>query len=206
MEYKPIFQLTALLSSWGSKALNDLPCGYLVLPLPQLKFSTAITVSAWARMGSTPNEKSTILCLDSAGTDSAPLSLSVSNTTRTLIVDVPGDFGGEQFGKKPPFTGYDPKFAHVALVWDPANNESRLYLDGTLKALGVITDGAACAAGNLNDVSLIIGYSKYQKRRVNSWDGQIGDVRVYDRAFKNADIKALYGVGAPPFATPTAFA
>ncbi|CAA7270622.1 unnamed protein product [Cyclocybe aegerita] len=205
MEHKPIFHLPALLSTWHSKAAAA-PCGYLVMSLPDLKLSTAVTVSAWARMGRTPNEKSTILALDSAGTDNSPLSLSVSNAIRALNIDVPGDFGGALFGKMPAFTGYDPKFAHVALVWYPANNESRLYLNGTLKAIGMITDEAASIANKLTDISLIIGYSKYQKSRANSWDGNIGDVRVYDKALGNVEVKALYEVGPPPFAAPTAYA
>jgi hypothetical protein len=139
------------------------------MPLPQLNFSEGLTVSAWARL-LTPNSWSTIFSLEIPTAERSIVWVGVEKDTKTLHVDVPGDVGFI----KPPFTGYDPHFAHVALVWDPENAQARLYLNGAQAAVGAITDDAFIIANRLTHMTLVIGCSKHNGRRVNSWDGQVG--------------------------------
>lgn len=139
------------------------------MPLPQLNFSEGFTVSAWARLLS-PNSWSTIFSFEIPTAERSIVWVGVEKDSKTLNVDVPGDV---EF-IKPPFTGYDPHFAHIALVWDPESAHAKLYLNGAQAAVGVITDDAANIANRLTDVTLVIGCSKYNGHRVNSWDGQVG--------------------------------
>jgi len=147
------------------------PCGYINMPLPQLKFSEGLTISAWARL-LTPNPWSTIFSLETPTVERSILWVGVEKDSKTLRVDIPGDVGGGGFIKSP-FTGYDPQFAHVALVWDPENAQTRLYLNGAQAAVGVIADDAFNITNRLTDITLVIGPSKYDGHRVNSWDGQV---------------------------------
>jgi hypothetical protein len=145
------------------------------MPLPQLKFSEGLTISAWARLLN-PNPWSTIFSLETPTAERSILWVGVARDSETLRVAVPGDEGGGFI--KPSFTGYDPHVAHVALVWDPGNAQARLYLNGDQAAVGVITEDTANIANSVIDMTLVIGRSKYNGQRTNSWDGQVGHGRV----------------------------
>ena len=136
--------------------------------LPQLKFSEGLTISAWARLLN-PTPYGTIFSLEITIAERSILWVGIEKDNKVLHIHVPGDAGFI----RPLFSGYDPHFTHVALVWDPDNAQARLYLYGAQAAVGVITDHVANIANSLTHMTLVIGRSKHVGQRYNSGDGQV---------------------------------
>ncbi len=79
---------------------------------------------------------------------------------------------------------------HIAFTWDGTN--VRAYINGTVDANTDITTNRVLA---IPDSTVSIGRIDYDAS--SYWDGQIDDVRVYDRALAPSQISALYSSGHP---------
>jgi len=69
---------------------------------------------------------------------------------------------------------------HIALTWDP--NEYVVYVDGVERATGSYT--GLSMLGSIAD----IGNTGNPAYRIESWDGLIDDVRIYDRVLDANDV------------------
>jgi hypothetical protein len=81
----------------------------------------------------------------------------------------------------------DGRWRFVVGVYDTVNHDVRYYLDGIFEAgyteLQSLLD---------NPIALIIGD---ENNHLYAFDGEIDDVRFYDRVLSDAEIWALWSVG-----------
>ena len=103
---------------------------------------------------------STIFSLEIPIGERSIIWVGVEKDNKVLHIHVPGDAGFI----RPLFSGYDPHFTHVTLVWNPDNAQA---------AVGVIKDHVANIANSLTHMTLVIGRSKHVGQRYNSGDGQV---------------------------------
>ena len=82
----------------------------------------------------------------------------------------------------------DGQWHHVVLTVDSSTGEGALYFDGTLaeSKSGMVTPLVDNAA------PVMIGVWSVPSYGYGDWDGQIDDVRIYNRAFSAADASVLY--------------
>ncbi|MEV0272770.1 LamG-like jellyroll fold domain-containing protein [Hamadaea sp. NPDC050747] len=81
-------------------------------------------------------------------------------------------------------------WVHLVGVYDLSMGQARLYVNGVLEGSVAVTTGVA-ASGNL-----VIGAARSNSTRVDFVDGQIDDVRAWERALSDSEIAALYATGA----------
>ena len=103
---------------------------------------------------------STIFSLEIPIGERSIIWVGVEKDNKVLHIHVPGDAGFI----RPLFSGCDPHFTHVTLVWNPDNAQA---------AVGVIKDHVANIANSLTHMTLVIGRSKHVGQRYNSGDGQV---------------------------------
>jgi hypothetical protein len=86
-------------------------------------------------------------------------------------------------------------FVHVALVWDGAAGESRLYVDGAQRAVRELVDSAGAPATldwETSEDRFGVG-DEYGAAR--SWHGAIADLAIYDRALTETEVAELSARG-----------
>jgi hypothetical protein len=149
--------------------------------------SSEITVACWIRVRSFHSKWQTVM---SKGDNAWRLARHEETGRLELActgASVPGVTWGGISGKR---NVNDGKWHHVVGVYDGARMS--LYIDGAL-------DVSSEASGEIgtNNWSVLIGANEEMAQPDRSFDGLIDDVRIYDYALSEAEIKALYGGQGP---------
>jgi len=159
---------------------------------------TAITVSGWVKADNiTSNEPSHIsggnAVVSETGIEDNSLALLLGdNDAVYLYLDTGG--AGCATSKKVTSVVSENKWHHVVGAWDKDSSDVRIYVDG--KQVGSASFDPGC--GGLNNVSVPfrIGAGADNNGNVNKlFDGQIDNVRIYDRALTKANVHDLYQSG-----------
>ena len=85
------------------------------------------------------------------------------------------------------------QWQHLAVSYDPAQSQSRLYLNGVLEGTGATVDSILS-----NSDPLDIGARQFQGGYTLPWTGLLDDVRLYNRAITPLEVRALTYQGYPP--------
>jgi hypothetical protein len=151
---------------------------------------TALTLALWVKSDVTGTDKGVFISEDpSSGSDNI-LALRYDaaggNGGGTNVikasVNVSGTSGNYESAQNVQTTSWQ----HLTLTWS-SGNQLALYIDGNLDTP---TFNSSARTGTLsNATKLLIG--KGTKDASAGWDGQIDDVRLYDRVLSQAEITAL---------------
>ncbi|MEV0136714.1 ricin-type beta-trefoil lectin domain protein [Dactylosporangium sp. NPDC050688] len=153
---------------------------------PVLDTSKSFSAAAWVRLTGTDSQR-TVLCQEGAMACGfavqyrpAPdnrwtLSMYGSDTTDPPIV--------RAVSAAPPVVN---RWTHLAVSWDAGTKTAKLYVNGALA-------GTVSRATNWNATgALLIGQGKFNGSRNNKFLGDVGEVRVWDRAIDpSLDLKPL---------------
>lgn len=146
------------------------------------------TVSAWIKTTATPSDFQTIVGKDD-GSGVYPIRLYIDNPSALITFRISD-------GIKNPFTGdtatiNDGSWHHVVGIRDVASDLLRMYVDGV--QVDISTDLTTATTVNNDDISIGNSGTSYTG---DDFNGQIDDVRIYNRALSAAEITAIYE-GAP---------
>jgi hypothetical protein len=145
---------------------------------------TAITISAWFK----GSDIESLVRLQDSGSDFIVFGWTSSGTfAPRVLVSTDGNTTGVDIGGGV----LDGKWHHIAFTWEKnTTNGFRVYVDGA------ITNQKNAANVNLPDLSGSTGvyFGSYQGTSEFT-AGTIDDVRIYNRALSQSDIKALATVG-----------
>ena len=172
----------------GLVITND---NYIVVPIAsQVITDYPISLSGWART----TNSSLIRCIVSIGGTTEDEYLGIAKTSLGTTAGASRLLtrgGGEISSTNSSYTIIDGKWHHVVGVW-VSSTERYLYTDGIKKdASGdpIIfpTDASEIKigkiAGNLSGIP------------TGEWDGELDDIRVYDEALTEAQVKSLRNSG-----------
>jgi len=88
---------------------------------------------------------------------------------------------------------------HLAVIYNPAQGQSQMYVDGALAGTAATVDSIWA-----NTDTLDIGARQFQGGYTLPWNGLLDDVRVYGRAITPLEVRALNYEGHPPLLTVSA--
>ncbi|KIJ43898.1 hypothetical protein M422DRAFT_67812 [Sphaerobolus stellatus SS14] len=155
----PIYELKGTLNSY-----------YIRAPLPEgtLQF----TIVAWARQAAHKNGWATITSIENWDwTISTIVWLGVANAEGgDLKVDLPNNIGN------------DPDWMHAALVYDVETRKIRLFSNRVDVDHIDLSDERLHLLSSVNNPLLVVGRNKHEHKRGCAFDGQIGEVRVFQEA------------------------
>jgi hypothetical protein len=159
--------------------------------------STAMTSLAWAKLKS-PYKNCSNIFRKTWGNNKGPIWCSYSlqySPSKNNSLDfffVTGYDKGNHVLRSPPRTETDQTWIHVACSYDPASPapKKRLYLDGQQVASATLTQPILYDTTPTGD--LYIG----QNGKSQEWHaGWVDDVRVYNRALTEGEIRAIFEAG-----------
>ena len=183
---------------------------YVELPNGILSQYGAVTVEAWFTPIEDPLSWSRIFSFGNSnqgelGPFDRPGSAGAGQVFFTIdrggnnpIYSADLNWGGNQSGIVPVFQhGYDA-LTHIALTFNPGENQVAIYVDG-------IPYGTAAAPqllGDLNDVNNWIGRSQWSGDAF--MNGTVDEFRIYEGALTAAEVAANVGAGpdGAPFSDP----
>lgn len=146
--------------------------------------NTAITVSAWFK----GSDIESLVRLQDSGSDYIVLGWTNSGTFEPrVLVSTDGSTAGVDIGGNV----LDGRWHHIALTWEKnTTNGFKVYVDGA------ITNQRNAANVNLPDLSGSTGAYFGSHNGASEYTvGSIDDVRIYNRALSQNEIKALATVG-----------
>ncbi|MCW6006701.1 carboxypeptidase regulatory-like domain-containing protein [Micromonospora sp. CPCC 205371] len=175
--------------------------GQVVLPHPDTPNVTvpvtsggSTTVTAWVRLTATGGGVRNVASYDGANVHALRLAYNGANNTwifRTVPSDTSGAAGATIASTSTAVAG---RWTHLAAVWDLANRQMKLYVNGTLEA--TYQAGSNWAPHNAA-TSFSIGRTRAAAAYSEFWSGAIDDVRVYNYPVA-ADKIALLAVPLAP--------
>ncbi len=102
----------------------------------------------------------------------------------------PGDYWGNTPSETiPPLN----QWIHIAAVYDAADNTKSIYLDGELDAVQVTAPGTI--SQSTHNVYIGARATMDNSGQEAFFDGQLDDVRLYDKALSQAEIQSIMGGG-----------
>jgi hypothetical protein len=166
--------------------------GYAATAAPVVDTGKAFTVSAWVRAGTLPSTHMTAVAAsgssgssfylgyrqDSTGTNRWAFALQTADATPYNWVQVYSD------SLHSPVAG---AWTHLVGEYDPSSASVRLYVNGMKVGEAPFTT-AWTASGPLE-----IGRALYKGSYVDYWNGDIDDVKVWDRVVSDLAPDAAYG-------------
>ncbi len=92
------------------------------------------------------------------------------------------------------------QWVHLVVVYDPSApaDNKKIYLDGAYTGAITLTDPIAYDTTNTGD--LYIGNSEFG---TNAWNGKIDDVRVFNYALSDDEVREIHSAGATRLNTPS---
>lgn len=180
-------------------ALHFPDAGYLEVSDPAsrgLAPTGAFTIAAFVRVDG-----------NDAPPDGGPGSiLTVGTPTATSLTLQPGGPGNLHFFVRNEVgsvllssDGFDPgQWRHVAVTYNPANRTALIYADGQ-RVMGLIDQPTVLPVQYTPGLLFHIGKDP---GRTGTFDGLIDDLRIYDEALGDAQVRALALVPEPLAATP----
>ena len=175
----------------GALHLNG-STGYAATAAPVVDTGKAFTVSAWVRAGSLPSTHMTAVAAsggvgslfylgyrqDGAGTNRWAFALQTADASPYDWVQVYSD------SLHPPVAG---AWTQLVGEYDPSSASVRLYVNGMKVGEAPFTT-AWTASGPLE-----IGRAQYKGSYVDYWNGDVDDVKVWDRVVSDLAPDAAYG-------------
>ena len=148
-----------------------------------VNIQSSMTAEAWINLASTPIEAgSTVVTKGNVNGGASTIQYNLHfNTSRQVKWQISdGSSGNTMNTTAAVSTGI---WTHIVGTHDAPNTNSYIYINGELSA----TD--ASSIGNLGGTSidLTVGYDDYSNRY--AFDGNISNVRIYNRALSDAEIK-----------------
>ena len=166
-----------------------------------LDTSQSYSVSAWVQL-SNPNVWASAVTQDGANVSGFFLQYtnpSIPNGGRFAFSLISSDSTQSQTTRAiSPFSPLTNFWYQIVGVHDATNNLIKLYVNGTL-----VDTQPVAAAWNAGGET-VIGRGKYGGNPVDFWPGLIDDVRVYDRALSDAEVRNIYN-SAPVVPPSTEF-
>ncbi|HLL76958.1 MAG TPA: LamG-like jellyroll fold domain-containing protein, partial [Pyrinomonadaceae bacterium] len=154
-----------------------------------LKLTTGITIEAWIRPLDFPTSGEAKAILTKWGQNLAGDSYGLwtynDGSGNLRLLGVVNRTNGTEEGIGAGNIPLDT-FSHVAMTYDGATGDFKLYLNGT--QIGANNFGAANILATDNDVS--IGHEESNKPR--HFNGKIDEVEVYSRALSATEVKNIY--------------
>jgi concanavalin A-like lectin/glucanase superfamily protein len=159
---------------------------------PVLDTTRSWSVSAWVRLGSLPTNNRTAVAAsgsfgslfylgyghDSNGVDRWRVALQTADTDPYSWVYAYSD------DAHAPHSGV---WTHLAAEYDPAANAVRLFVDGQQNAQ--VTAPAMWKASG----SVQLGAAQWRDTITDYWNGDIDDVKIYNRVLSNLAFDSAYG-------------
>jgi hypothetical protein len=146
---------------------------------PLFDITEAITVAAWVNIRSVPGEWR---CVISKG--DAAWRISTNSSTQGLHFGFEDGTRGWQAANSTTVLALN-EWHHVCGTYDKTNGAS-IYIDGRVDGTNADKQGITLSTWNV-----YIGENAQQAGRF--WDGQIDEVRLYNRALTNAEVVFLAG-------------
>lgn len=150
--------------------------------------STNITLAAWANLTSTDTEGAELISLGDAvalrldQTEVAPFGLNA-------FYHYASGWRGIKYAVNYAGTGWH----HFAYVVDDTNNVQKLYVDGSVASTTTYTESISYDTGGVGTDTFIGKHG--DGGTTYDFNGLIDDVRVYNVALSDSDIKSLYAAG-----------
>lgn len=152
--------------------------------IPSTTTPGEITIALWAKSGaSTWNSSHSFISQRPAfsaggkGAGSTGIQFMVNTTS------------GTHYHSYSPTNGFDiAQWHHYAFTYSPTSKVKAIYVDGVMKETILIDGATAVAAVN---APIIIGKDNKSSNYLN---GQLDDIRVYDRALPAEEIRALFNL------------
>ncbi|MEV0563289.1 ricin-type beta-trefoil lectin domain protein [Dactylosporangium sp. NPDC050588] len=148
-----------------------------VAPGPIINTTRSFGAAAWVRLtGGTSNAR-TVLCVEGGMTCGIAIQYLPAPTNRWALTVYSTDLvdAAPRYATAPTAPVFG-QWTHVAVSWDVGMKMMKLYVNG-------IVAGQLSRPSNWNAVGVLdIGGGKYAGVRQPSFEGDIGDVRVWDRA------------------------
>lgn len=169
---------------------------YISIPdANHLDITGTVTLSAWIRSDSYPatGDYDSIIVKGNAGTPAINYGMETYGQSSTQYLTFFFHNGSSQIirGSTGLTTGV---WHHVAVVYNDAANDIRLYVNGAQESETVITGSPETTSIITNSVQTEIG--SYNSDR-HWFDGRIDEVRVYNRAFSGDEVVQLYRLTTP---------
>jgi hypothetical protein len=144
-----------------------------------------ITVSGWVRATTNPvNDGKWISIWVSAG---SALEMDGNGGASPNGLACGYSFGGPFVGLSQTGDYFDGNWHHHLFTYNSADGvvSGKLYIDGVLKS-----EGGTSGVGSYSSATIYIGYSGTGGAR--RWEGDISDIRIYDRDLDPGEVFALY--------------
>lgn len=170
-------------------ALTGASDSYAYAPEPAINTGESYTVAAWVNLNSVTGDNQTFASIDGSHISPFYLQLSGGDFAFTLRAS---DSIGAAYTE---VTGLAPTagtWYQVTGVYNASTHTASLYVDGVLQASKSFSSPWA-AAGDTT-----IGRALWNGNHVDFTDGDIGDVRMYNKVLSAPDILAL-GTGAAAY-------
>jgi len=169
----------------GAAVATDGVTGRLTTTTAVATTDRSYSVSAWVNLSAVPSGYATVVAQD--GAYHSGLYLQYSPSTRKFALSVSSkDAAGESsiraFSRGEAVVG---RWTHLVGVYDSANRQIRLYVDGELASAVAFTT-AWQATGSVQ-----VGRSQYADAYSSYWPGSLDDVRVYQGVLSQAEIDNL---------------
>lgn len=166
---------------------------------PSITFGTANTVSVWINLSVTGSYRTILGTCDDpnsacSGADYKYFELRIDNNEAITMYFAPSNFGTRRVGATTSSSGLITanRWYHIVGTVDSATNEINIYIDGAQQA--VTTDNVSSGTGTFSAVSAIGNFwNVFSGVAGNQYmNGQIDELRLYNRVISEAEVKALY--------------
>ena len=154
-------------------------------PLPDLE---TISISVWVYYTKAPNQVADIIT-DANTENGNDFRLDIRNTGIGIVANKNGATLNKVNGSA--LTGQALNDAWHHIVWTMSSTQSKIYLDGVLKA--TIDEGGS-NVGSHSEYAVIGEFYKNTDAMPtkNYFEGRIDDLRIYNRVLNQSEVTALY--------------
>lgn len=151
--------------------------------------STNVTLAAWANLTSTDTNGAELISLGDA------VAIRLDQNEDGTLTGMKGFYhyasGWRQIWYSPNYAGTG--WHHFAYVVDDTNNVQKLYVDGAVASTTSWTESISYNTGGVGTDTFIGKHG--DGGTTYDFNGLIDDVRVYNVALSDSDIKSLYAAG-----------
>jgi hypothetical protein len=160
---------------------------------PYLDFGpNPFSLSLWANGPAAQAQSGGLLCKGLGGGDEA-YCIDIYPAAYRFFVRNSTSAGGSYIYGPPP----SGTWQHLAVIYDPTQGQSQMYVDGALVGTAATVDSIWSNPADTLD----IGARQFQGGYTLPWTGLLDDVRVYGRAITPLEVRALNYEGHPPALT-----
>jgi hypothetical protein len=154
-------------------------------PLPDLE---TISISVWVYYTKAPNQVANIIT-DANTENGNDFRLDIRNTGIGIVANKNGATLNKVNGTAVTDQSLNDAWHHI--VWTMSSTQSKVYLDGVLKAT---IDESGSNVGSHSEYAVIGEFYKNTDAAPtkNYFEGRIDDLRIYNRVLTQSEVTALY--------------